>query len=126
MLATNAANRWLRFERMLLSAQAGELAKGEADFAELTKRYREFLEAYSAWANFLVDQPLPDSGTPPIIQWLRSDDPHKRRAANDALRSGLDMLSLDGMDILKSGDSARQKTLLEAIRIGLAARSTSP
>ena len=117
VLEKNPKQRWAKLARMEVWEKLGETAKAEQDFDYLTRDYPNFLQAYNGRAIMLLQQPMPQSGTPPIVDWLNSSDEHKRTAANDLVTRILKILSDNESELLNSPDKETQRKTLESLQL---------
>ena len=119
ILSTNAANQWALLERMSDYGDLGQLENARRDFEELVSKLPEFTQAYNGMATILLEEPTPANGPPPILEWLKSGDDRKARAAKEIIKLQLDSIAQFGADWIASSDERKQRAAMTIIQTGM-------
>jgi hypothetical protein len=76
----------VRLERIEIYKKMKEPAKAQRDLDYLFKHYPDLEATYLEQAQLFLDVPFPDKGDHPLIEWLRSTDHRKSKAALKAIQ----------------------------------------
>jgi hypothetical protein len=121
VLATNATHRWARFYRMELYADIGDLAAADGDFSELTNRFPNFTQPYFVRALRLLAQPVDENSRHPLLEWLNSEDKHKKEATMQVVNGTMESIQANEKKWLASADESKQRKAIQVLQLGFKA-----
>jgi len=87
ILCERPGSQDIRLLRSIFLVEIGQYAKADQDVDYMIEKDPAFWLAYNVRASIFLQQPVPEEGEHPIIQWLKSGDPLKELAALDAIHA---------------------------------------
>ena len=93
IMGRDGRNTYARLERSRIYRRMDRAREAQRDLRFLVDNHPDFEVAYLELARLLLMVPMPDEGDHPLMEWLRSSDRVRQRAALEAVGEAIRALA---------------------------------